>query len=70
MEGATRPYYEHMISCFGVERACSKAIFQLIVPAALTTYYGIHSNEFVGSVWEDKNALFHDTATRVYSVDP
>ena len=71
LEGATRPYYEHMISCFGVERCMFESNFPV---DSASCSYNVLWNSFKriasGLSAEDKSALFHDTATRVYSVDP
>jgi predicted TIM-barrel fold metal-dependent hydrolase len=64
---ATRPYYEHMIELFGVDRCMFESNFPV---DKLTCSYGILWNSFkrlVANYSDDEKAkLFHDTATRIY----
>ena len=65
----TRPYFEHMIECFGVERC----MFQSNFPVdKVSVSYKVLWNAFkqLTAQYSDaeRASLFHDTASRVYSL--
>jgi predicted TIM-barrel fold metal-dependent hydrolase len=64
---ATRPYYEHTIEQFGVERCMFESNFPV---DKVTCSYNVLWNSFKRLTAQysaaDKAQLFHDTATRVY----
>lgn len=64
---ATRPYFEHTIEQFGVERCMFESNFPV---DKLSCSYNVLWNSFkrltAGYSAAEKAALFHDTATRVY----
>jgi len=65
----TRPYFEHMIECFGVERC----MFQSNFPVdKVSVSYKVLWNAFKRLTAEysqaERASLFHDTASRVYSL--
>lgn len=64
---ATRPYYEHTIECFGVERCMFESNFPVDKQSCS---YNVLWNAFkrltANYSAADKAQLFHDTATRVY----
>jgi len=66
---ATRHYYDFTIEAFGVERCMFESNFPVdklscSYPVLWNTFKRIASGASVG----EKAALFHDTATRVYSL--
>lgn len=67
---AWRPYLEHCIDRFGVERAMYESNFPV---DGTSCSYGILWNAFkrvsAGASADEKAALFHDTAARVYRLD-
>jgi predicted TIM-barrel fold metal-dependent hydrolase len=66
---ATRKYYEHMIEQFGVDRCMFESNFPV---DKLSCSYNVLWNSFkrLASDYsaDEKAALFHDTATRVYGL--
>ncbi len=66
---ATRPYYMHMIELFGVERCMFESNFPV---DKASCSYNVLWNSFKrlaeGFSSSEKASLFHDTATRVYSI--
>jgi L-fuconolactonase len=64
---ATRPYYEHTLEKFGVERCMFESNFPV---DKLSCSYTVLWNSFkrltAGYSADEKAKLFHDTATRVY----
>jgi len=66
----TRDYYLHMIDCFGPQRCMFESNFPM---DRISCSYKILWNSFKKLVADfsesDKNALFHDTANRVYRLD-
>jgi len=66
----TRDYYLHMIDCFGPERCMFESNFPM---DRISCSYTVLWNSFKKLVADfsesDKNALFHDTANRVYRLD-
>ena len=64
---ATRRYYEHTIESFGVDRCMFESNFPVDI---ITCSYGVLWNSFKRLTKEysadEKAALYHDTATRVY----
>lgn len=64
---ATRRYYEHTIECFGVDRCMFESNFPV---DQVSCSYGVLWNSFkrLTSGYSDaeKQALYHDTATRIY----
>ncbi|MDP6389038.1 MAG: amidohydrolase family protein [Alphaproteobacteria bacterium] len=64
---ATRPYYEHTIEAFGVERCMFESNFPV---DKVTCSYNVLWNSFkrlaADYSADEKAKLFHDTATRVY----
>ena len=66
---ATRDYYLHMIDCFGPERCMFESNFPV---DKVSCSYGVLWNSFkrlaAGFSQNEKAALFHDTAARVYGV--
>ena len=67
LAGATRRYYDHAIEAFGVSRAMFESNFPV---DRLSCGYAVLWNAFkriaAGFSADEKAALFHDTATRVY----
>ena len=66
---ATRPYYMHMIDQFGVERCMFESNFPV---DKASCSYNVLWNSFKrlteGFSSAEKATLFHDTATRIYSI--
>ncbi|MXW52387.1 MAG: amidohydrolase family protein [Gammaproteobacteria bacterium] len=66
---ATRPYYMHMIEHFGVDRCMFESNFPV---DKASCSYNVLWNSFKRLARDfssaDKASLFHDTATRVYSI--
>ena len=66
---ATRRYYDHTIEAFGPNRCMFESNFPV---DKLSCSYQIIWNTFKriasGATHAEKSALFHDTATRVYSL--
>ena len=64
---ATRPYYEHTIEAFGVERCMFESNFPV---DKVTCSYNVLWNSFkrlaADYSADEKAKLFHDTAVRVY----
>ena len=64
---ATRPYYEHTMDVFGVERCMFESNFPV---DKVTCSYNVLWNSFkrlaTGYSADEKAKLFHDTAARVY----
>ena len=64
---ATRPYYEHTVERFGVERCMFESNFPV---EKVSCSYGVLWNSFkrltAAYSPHEKKMLFHDTATRVY----
>ena len=67
---ATRPYYEYALEQFGVDRCLFESNFPV---DKLTCGYGVLWNSFkrlaADYSADEKAALFHDTATRIYRLD-
>jgi L-fuconolactonase len=68
---ATGRYYRHTIECFGVERCMFESNFPVDKQSCS---YAVLWNSFKKIVADasesEKSALFHDTATRVYRLEP
>ena len=68
---ATRRYYEHTIEIFGVERCMFESNFPV---DKLSCSYRVLWNSFkrltAGWSASERSALFHDTAARVYRLEP
>ena len=68
---ATRQYYEHTIDVFGADRCLFESNFPVDI---VTCSYNILWNSFKRLVADytadEKAKLFHDTATRVYRLNP
>ncbi len=66
---ATRPYYEHTISKFGVDRCLFESNFPVDM---VTCSYNVLWNSFKrltkGYSKGEKDALYRDTATRIYRI--
>jgi len=64
---ATRRYYEHMIEKFGVERCMFESNFPVDkVSGSYTALWNSFKRLTKGYSVDERSALFHDTATRVY----
>ena len=67
---ATRPYYEHTIDVFGVDRCMFESNFPVDM---VTCSYNVLWNSFkrlaADYSADEKAKLFHDTATRVYRLE-
>ena len=68
---ATRHYYEHTIEAFGVERCMFESNFPV---DKVSCSYKVLWNSFkrltAGCSADEKAALYHDTAARVYRLGP
>src|SRR5690554_758379 len=68
--GRQRKYYLHMIDCFGPQRCMFESNFPV---DRLSLSYSVLWNAFKKMVADfseaEKNALFHDTAARVYRLE-
>ena len=68
---ATRPYYEHTIEQFGADRCMFESNFPVDM---CTCSYNVLWNSFkrltTDYTSDEKAMLFHDTATRVYRLEP
>ena len=63
----TRPFYEHTISCFGVDRCMFESNFPVdMVTCSYTVLWNSFKRLTAAYSASEKAALFHDTATRVY----
>lgn len=67
---ATRPYYEHTIDVFGADHCMFESNFPVDM---ITCSYNVLWNSFkrltADYSSDEKSALYHDTATRVYRLD-
>jgi L-fuconolactonase len=67
---ATGPYYRHAIECFGADRCMFESNFPV---DKVSCSYRVLWNSFkkiaAGASPDEKAALFHDTAARVYRLD-
>jgi len=64
---ATRPYYEHTIEKFGVDRCMFESNFPVdVVSCSYTVLWNSFKRLTAGFSAAEKAALFHDTAARVY----
>ncbi|MEK9724700.1 MAG: amidohydrolase family protein [Rhodospirillaceae bacterium] len=67
MLAATRRYYEHTLDCFGVERCLFESNFPVDrVSCSYNTCWNIFKRLAADYSADEKAALFHDNATRVY----
>ena len=68
---ATRRYYETMIELFGVDRCMFESNFPVDKVSCSYTVLWNSFKRLVAHYSEDeKRALFHDTATRIYRIQP
>ena len=66
---ATRRYYEHTIECFGVARCMFESNFPVDkVSCSYSVLWNAFKRIAEGATADEKAALFHDTAARVYNV--
>ncbi len=68
---ATRRYYETLIELFGVERCMFESNFPVDkVSCSYTVLWNAFKRLTADYSEDEKNALFHDTASRVYRIEP
>jgi L-fuconolactonase len=68
---ATRDWYRHAIDCFGVERCMFESNFPVDrVSASYRVLWNSFKRIAAGFSASEKAALFHDTAVRVYGLQP
>ena len=64
------PYYMHTIECFGPERCMFESNFPVEkVSASYSVFWNAFKKMAANFSEDEKNALFRDTATRVYKID-
>jgi predicted TIM-barrel fold metal-dependent hydrolase len=67
---ATRPYYEHTLEKFGVQRCMFESNFPVDkMSCSYTVLWNTFKRLTAGCSAAEKAALFHDTAARVYRLD-
>jgi len=67
---ATRPYYEHTIACFGVDRCMFESNFPVdMVSCSYNVLWNSFKRLAADYSADEKAALFHDVASRVYRLD-
>ena len=70
LAAATRDYHMHMIDCFGVDRCMFESNFPVDkVSCSYRVLYNSFKKIAAGFSANEKAAVFHDTAVRVYHVD-
>lgn len=68
---ATRPWYEFTIETFGAERCMFESNFPVdMCSCSYVVLWNSFKKLCAGASADEKRALFHDTAARVYRLDP
>jgi L-fuconolactonase len=67
---ANRPYYEHCLEAFGMDRCLFESNFPIEkISCSYTTVWNLNKRIAHGFSADEKAKLFHDNAARVYRID-